>query len=263
MTSNGLRLAGWIWLVPQIVQGVLLLYLPFWRFLSSQVEDTSPATYGALMLLIAAGCLIPVAMETWRAGNKLLGVGTVAAVAFGLVGAMATLATSSVTLAILWAGLNLYPFLIALAFIFTGQYAVGAIRRRLTLHSQVPVKSDRSFTVTRSQEPLPQRLGEEPTKTPRGGMEHIPPFCANLLSLCRETALTAAFAIILTTMVVGIMILGLLNIPRSFWNSQSIAVYLGMFTVIFGPTFALAPVIEWWINAYKTLSSMYHKENDP
>ena len=154
--SNGLTLAGWIWLIPQIVQGVLLLYLPFWRFLSSQVKDTNPATYGALMLLIAAGCLIPVAVETWRAGNRLLGVGTVAAVTFGLIGALATLSTSSVDLAILWAGLNLYPFLIALAFIFTGQYAFGAIRRRLTLHSQVSVTSDRSKEVTRASPPASQ-----------------------------------------------------------------------------------------------------------
>ena len=68
---------------------------------------------------------------------------------------------------------------------------------------------------------------------------------------------------ILTTMVVGIMILGLLDIPRSFWDSQSIAIYLGMYTIIFGPAFALARVMEWCINAYKTLSSMYSKENEP
>ena len=63
-------------------------------------------------------------------------------------------------------------------------------------------------------------------------------------------------------MVIGIMILGLLNIPQSFWDSRSIVVYLGMFTIIFGPAFALARVIEWWINTYKTLSSMYSKEHD-
>ena len=73
MTSNGLRLAGGIWLVAQIVQGLLLLYVPFWQFLSSQVEDARPGAYGALMLLIAASCLIPVAMETWRSANRLLG----------------------------------------------------------------------------------------------------------------------------------------------------------------------------------------------
>ena len=156
MRRNGLSLAGWIWLIPQIVQGMLLLYLPFWRFLSSQVGDTKAATYGALMLLIAAGCLIPVAMETWRAGNRLLGVGTVAAVAFGLIGALVTLATSSVTLAVLWAGLNLYPFLIALAFIFTGRYAFDAIRRRLTLRSQVSATSNLSKEVIRASPPASQ-----------------------------------------------------------------------------------------------------------
>ena len=67
----------------------------------------------------------------------------------------------------------------------------------------------------------------------------------------------AALAVILTTMLVGIMTLGLLNIPQSFWDSQSIAVHLGMFAIVFGPAFALARVTEWWINTYKTLSSMY------
>ena len=90
----------------------------------------------------------------------------------------------------------------------------------------------------------------------------MPRLCTNLLLICREIILMAALAIILTTMVVGIMILGLLNIPSSFWDSQSIVIYLGMYAIIFGPTFALARVIEWWINAYKTRSSLYPKENE-
>ena len=59
----------------------------------------------------------------------------------------------------------------------------------------------------------------------------MPPVCSALLSSCREIALIGALAIILTTMVIGIMILGLLNIPQSFWDSRSIVVYLGMFTI--------------------------------
>ena len=91
----------------------------------------------------------------------------------------------------------------------------------------------------------------------------MPPFCAGLLSLCREIAPMAALAMIPTTMVVGIMILGLLNIPQSFWDSQSMAVHPGMFAIAFGPGFALAHVTEWWINTHRTLSSMHLSENEP
>ena len=144
-----------MWLAAQIVQGLLLLYMPFWQFLSSQVGDARPGAYGALMLLIAASCLIPVAMETWRSANRLLGVGTGAAVFFGLIGALATLAYSSVFLAVLWSTSNSYIFVLALFLGITGRNAAGAIRRRTTLQSTVSPTSMVFTTIRPSRTTLP------------------------------------------------------------------------------------------------------------
>ncbi len=154
MTTSPRRLANAVWLGVQIPQGMAILVPPVWQALSSLIktEDSPvhPSTFGALMLLIAASCLIPVAVETLSASNRILKVGTAAAALFGFFGALGALAALSENLAILWSTFNLYPLVIILAVIFIGHYASGAIRHRVTLHSQVTLKSQLSKSVARS-----------------------------------------------------------------------------------------------------------------
>lgn len=106
------------------------------------------------MLLIAASCLIPVALETLSAANMILKVGAVAAALFGLFGALGTLAALSEELVILRSTFNLLPFLFTAAATFMGSYDSSTKLRRVTLHSQVNPTSQLTKTVVRPRSPL-------------------------------------------------------------------------------------------------------------
>ena len=83
----------------------------------------------------------------------------------------------------------------------------------------------------------------------------------NILEAAKEAILISLLVLILTTMVGGFILLGVLNVPQHFWQFQGIYAYLGISTTVFAPVFALARVIEWWINTYKRFSSIFqHKE---
>ncbi len=154
MNRNGWRLAGGIWLTLQIAEGCVLLYAPLWELASSEIYP-KPGAHGSLLLLIAASCLIPVAMETWTPTNRLLSYATAAAVFFAVVGAISTLSSLSIEWLILWVVFNAYVFGIAAAFVFTGRSLFGLLQRKVfiqrlgsTISVEGKVSTDRSLSWT-------------------------------------------------------------------------------------------------------------------
>ena len=78
-----------------------------------------------------------------------------------------------------------------------------------------------------------------------------------LLTLLKEIILIALLALVLTTMIGGFLVIGILNLPQSLWDPQNIYAYVGFVMILLAPVLALARVIEWWIAAYMRFSALF------
>ena len=78
-----------------------------------------------------------------------------------------------------------------------------------------------------------------------------------LLTLLKEIVLIALLMLILMTMIGGFLVIGILNLPQSLWDPQSIYAYIGFTMILLAPVLALARVIEWWIAAYMRFSALF------
>ena len=72
-----------------------------------------------------------------------------------------------------------------------------------------------------------------------------------------ELALAFLLALVLFTMIGGVFVLAISNIPQNLWDAQGIFRYIGVFMVVMAPIFALARVMEWWVDLYRRFSSLY------
>lgn len=82
-----------------------------------------------------------------------------------------------------------------------------------------------------------------------------------ILTVVKEIVLFTLLLLVLTTMIGGVFIIGVLNIPTNLWDSQGIYRYIGLFIMLMAPVFALARVIEWWIGAYRRFSVIFRDED--
>ena len=67
---------------------------------------------------------------------------------------------------------------------------------------------------------------------------------------------------VLATMISGFFVLGLLNVPQDLWQSQTASGYLTIFIMVFAPVFALARVIEWWVNTHRRFSIFWQEQEN-
>ena len=78
-----------------------------------------------------------------------------------------------------------------------------------------------------------------------------------LLWILKELFLLILLAMVLTTMIGGVLIIAVLNIPQILSDSQGIYFYIGVFMIVMAPILALARVIEWWVNMYRGFSDIF------
>ena len=78
-----------------------------------------------------------------------------------------------------------------------------------------------------------------------------------VLKGAKELALVVLLMLVLMTMIGGILIIAVINIPATLSDSQGIYVYIGIFMIVMAPILALARVIEWWINVYRRFSDLF------
>ena len=84
----------------------------------------------------------------------------------------------------------------------------------------------------------------------------------SLTLLIRELTLALTLTAVLATMISGFFVLGLLNVPQHLWQSQTASGYLAIFIMVFVPVFALARVIEWWVNTYRRFSIFWQEQEN-
>lgn len=72
-----------------------------------------------------------------------------------------------------------------------------------------------------------------------------------------EVFLIVLLSMVLFAMIGGVFVLAVSNIPQSLWEARGIYKYIGVFMTVMAPIFALARVIEWWVNLYRQFSSLY------
>ena len=148
MSTDGWRVVAWVWLTLQFVQGCAAIFIPLYAF----SDVLKGQTHGALVLMIGASCLGPVAMATWGSGNRLLEWGTGVAAAFTFAGASITL-WSLLKLAVgFWIVFNIYALSAVVPFVFAVLYFYGAIRRRalrIALKSTVSPQGELTLYVSR------------------------------------------------------------------------------------------------------------------
>ncbi len=77
------------------------------------------------------------------------------------------------------------------------------------------------------------------------------------LVVIKEMILLALLSIVVNTMLAGVFALAIYNIPQVVWDSQGIDRVILVFIIIMAPIFALARVIEWWINLYRRFSVFF------
>ena len=82
-------------------------------------------------------------------------------------------------------------------------------------------------------------------------------YAAKSLWILKELFLISLLAMILTTMIGGVLIIAVLNIPQTLSDSQGIYLYISIFMIVMAPILALARVIEWWVNMYKRFSDIF------
>ena len=84
----------------------------------------------------------------------------------------------------------------------------------------------------------------------------------SLTLLIRELTLALTLTAVLATMISGFFVLGLLNVPQDLWQSQTASGYLTIFIMVFAPVFALARVIEWWVNTCRRFSIFWQEQEN-
>ena len=134
-----MRLAAWVWLVLQIIQGCVVALLPLYAF----GDVLKGQAHGALVLMIGASCLGPVAIAAWEGPNRLLAWGTGAAASFAFVGAAITLADLNDVFLAVWILFNPYAFVIAMFVVLAVRYLFDLVQRRV---QQVRVNLDSSVS---------------------------------------------------------------------------------------------------------------------
>ena len=82
-------------------------------------------------------------------------------------------------------------------------------------------------------------------------------YAAKSLWILKELILLILLAIVLTTMVGGVIVIAVLNIPQTLSDSQGIYFYIVVFMIVMAPILALARVIEWWVNLYRKFSDIF------
>lgn len=73
----------------------------------------------------------------------------------------------------------------------------------------------------------------------------------------KEIALLSLLIAVMMTMISGFLLLGILNLPQSLWDPQSLYAYIGLTMILMAPLLALARVIEWWIEVYRRFSAIF------
>ena len=81
-----------------------------------------------------------------------------------------------------------------------------------------------------------------------------------VLKLLKELLLLVLLAGVLITMIGGVLIIAILNLPENILESRGVYVYIGVFMIVFAPILALARVIEWWVNLYRRFSDIFLDE---
>ena len=82
-------------------------------------------------------------------------------------------------------------------------------------------------------------------------------FAAKSLWILKELFLFILLAIVLTTIIGGVLTIAVLNIPQILSDSQGIYLYISVFMIVMAPILALARVIEWWVNTYRRFSDIF------
>ena len=78
----------------------------------------------------------------------------------------------------------------------------------------------------------------------------------------KEIMLAALLLIVVNTMLGGVFALAIYNVPQSVWDSRGIDRAILVFIIVMAPIFALARVIEWWINVYRRFSILFPVQGD-
>lgn len=73
----------------------------------------------------------------------------------------------------------------------------------------------------------------------------------------KEAILLALLAPVIDTMLAGIFALAIYNVPDVVWNLQGAKQVVFVFVIVMAPMFALARVMEWWINLYRKFSTLF------
>ena len=82
-------------------------------------------------------------------------------------------------------------------------------------------------------------------------------YAAKSLWILKELVLFILLAIVLTTMIGGVIVIAVLNVPQTLSDSQGIYFYIGVVMIVLAPILALARVIEWWVNLYQRFSDIF------
>ena len=82
-------------------------------------------------------------------------------------------------------------------------------------------------------------------------------WCNRLALGLYELVLALLLALVLFTMIGGVFVLAITNVPQNLWEAQAIYRYIGVFIVVLAPVLALARVAEWWVALYQRFSSLY------
>ena len=82
-------------------------------------------------------------------------------------------------------------------------------------------------------------------------------WCKQIALGLYELVLAFLLASVLFTMIGGVFVLAITNIPQRLWDAQGISRYIGMVMVVMAPVLALARVAEWWVALYQRFSSLY------
>ena len=127
MSDRGWRLVAWVWLVLQILEGGIATLIPIYAF----GEVLKGQAHGALILMIGASCLGPVALATWGGSNRLLAWGTAAAAFFTFTGAAITVWDLLTESAVVWIVFNIYAVAAVVPFVVAVLYIYRVIRRRV------------------------------------------------------------------------------------------------------------------------------------
>ncbi len=77
------------------------------------------------------------------------------------------------------------------------------------------------------------------------------------LEALKEVVLIVLLMLILVTMIGGVLLIAIFNVPQLSLDSPGIYWYIGIFMIVVAPVLALARVIEWWVNLYRRFSDLF------